>query len=358
METCRPNRRRRVLSNTRIQERAGLIQSACCRWRLPLAALLLLGAAGCTPVSFLITPVSPSHELAECEVSRESFWAYPKVALIDVEGVLRNERSTSLLGTTADNPVALFKEKLDKAAHDRRVRAVVLRINSPGGGVTASDLMYNELLRFKQETGKPVIAAMLDVAASGAYYLACGADKIYATPTSVTGSIGVVMIAPDFSGAMGKIGVRANVIKSGEFKDAGSPFREMEPADRAIFQGMIDALYARFLKVVGTARHDIDEARLTRLADGRVYLAPEAKQQGLIDEVGSLEDAVAAAKKAAGLDGKPVVVVEYARPPAYRPNVYARPPDAPAQVNLVNIDLPTWLESPAPKFMYLWAPSW
>ena len=133
---------------------------------------------------------------------------------------------------------------------DKDVRAVVLRINSPGGGVTATDLMYGEVLRFRAQTGKPVIAAMLDVAASGGYYLACAADTIYAQPTTVTGSIGVIMMAPEFAGTMQKIGVRVNVIKSGEMKDMGSPFREMNEQDRAVLQGLIDGMYARFLDVV------------------------------------------------------------------------------------------------------------
>jgi protease-4 len=309
-------------------------------------------------MSFLITPVPRAHDLVESEVLRESFWADKKIALIDVDGVLRNERDQSLLGRAGDNPVTLFKEKLDQAADDNRVKAVVLRVNSPGGGVTASDLMYTELTRFKKKTGKPVIASMLDVAASGGYYIACAADKIYAHPTTVTGSIGVIMIAPDFSGTMQKLGIRANVIKSADLKDAGSPFREMNAEDRAVFQGMIDAMYARFLKVVADARADLDETQLKSLADGRVYLGPDAHEQGLVDEIGTLHDALAAAKTAAGLDGKPMIVVEYARPYAHRPNVYAHVPDAPTRVNLLNIDLPTWLDGPSPKFMYLWAPGW
>jgi len=317
---------------------------------------LLTGLAGCGPVSFLITPVQARQTLAESVVARESFWTLNKVALIDVQGVLADARDEPLLGPPGENPVSLFKEKLDKAAADRLVRAVVLRINSPGGGVTASDLMHTELLRFKEATHKPVIAMMLDVGASGAYYLACGADKIYAAPTSVTGSIGVIMITPDVSGTMQKLGLRANVIKSGPMKDAGSPFREMSPQDRALFQGMIDAMYARFLEVVNAGRPQIGADRIRTLADGRVYLAPDAKANGLIDEVGTLHEAIAAAKSAAGLEGKPVVVVEYARPLGYRANVYSQAPGGATQVNLVNVDLPAWLRSSWPRFMYLWLP--
>lgn len=319
---------------------------------------LLLTPAGCAPVSFLITPVSADRKLVEHVVSRDSVWHNDKIALIDVQGVLRNEPERSLLGQPGDNPVALFKEKLDRAAADDRVKAVVLRINSPGGGVTASDLMYTELLRFKQQSGKPLIASLLDVGASGGYYIACAADLIFAHPTSVTGSIGVIMVAPDFSGTMHKLGIRANIIKSAELKDAGSPFREMSAADREIFQGMIDDMYARFLNVVATARGGIEKTRLRELADGRVYLAPQAEREGLIDELGTLHDALAAAKQAGGLEGRPVVVVEYARPHSHRANIYANTADPPAQVSLINIELPPWLGGTAPQFMYLWAPGY
>jgi protease-4 len=155
---------------------------------------------------------------------------------------------------------------------------------------------------------------------------------------------------------MVKLGIRANVIKSGAMKDAGSPFREMSDADRSLFQGLIDEMYERFLQVVARARPHIDEARLRALADGRVYLATEAHAAGLIDEIGTLGDALAAAKQAAGLADKSVVVVEYARPLAHRPNVYAEAPAAPAQLNIVNVDLPPWLQQSWPRFMYLWVP--
>lgn len=319
---------------------------------------LLFPLAGCSPMSFLITPVPVSKDLVENVVLRESLWARRKIALVEVDGVLRNDRPTSLLSSPGENPVSLFKEKLDKAARDKQVKAVVLRINSPGGGVTASDLMYEEVRRFKQRTGKPVVACMLDVAASGGYYIACAADKIYAQPTTVTGSIGVIMIAPDFSGTMHKLGIRTNVIKSDDLKDAGSPFREMSEQDREVFQGIIDAMFGRFLQVVERGRPGLDSAEVRRLADGRVYLGPEALREGLIDAVGSLHEALADAKSKAGLEKEPVAVVEYARPLAHRPNIYAEAPNGPAEVNLINVDLSDLLNNTAPRFMYLWAPGW
>jgi len=322
------------------------------------SVFLLLLLAGCGPTSFLITPVPARQELTEEVVLRESPWAVQKIALIEVEGVLQNIRSSSLLGTPGENPVSLFAEKLEKAAKDPHVRAVVLRINSPGGGVTATDLMYSELQHFRQRTRKPVIAVMLDLAASGGYYLACGADKIYALPTSVTGSIGVIMIAPEFAGTLDKIGAHVNVIKSGELKDMGSLFREMNEKDRAVLQGLIDGMYARFLDVVARSRTTLDRERVCELADGRVYLGSEAKELGLVDEVGTLRSALSAAKQAGGLAGVKIKVVQYARPLAYRPNVYAHSDAPPGQVNLVNVQLPDWLSNPAAQLMYIWAPGW
>ncbi|MCG3127569.1 MAG: hypothetical protein CHACPFDD_02433 [Phycisphaerae bacterium] len=322
---------------------------------LSAAALLVcVNLTGCAPWSLLITPVPSDRSLAETVVLRESIWTGKKIALIEVSGVLRNARGSSLIGVEGANPVSEFKERLDKAARDDAVKAVVLRINTPGGSVTASDMMHDEVRRFRGRTGKPVITCMMDLATSGGYYLACATDRIIAHPTSVTGSIGVIMIAPDLSGTMGKIGLRTNVIKSGALKDSGSPFREMNDQDRAVFQSMIDGMYARFLDVVAAGRTQLTREQIRELADGRVYTATEAKQKGLVDELGTLSDAIAAAKSACGLEGRSVLVVQYAQSVDYRPNIYARSGEAPAQFNVFNVQLPDWLSDPTP--MYIWAP--
>lgn len=327
--------------------------------RIGWVALLLPWLAGCSPMSFLVTPVPARRGLEEHTVLRESAWAGTKIALVDVDGVLRSERTDgALLGLPGENPVSLFKEKLDRAAHDGNVRAIVVRIDSPGGSVTASDLMYDELRRFRERSGKPIVACMMDVAASGGYYIACAADRIYAHPTTVTGSIGVIVILPNVVGTMEKIGVRANVFKSGALKDAGSPFREMNERDKAVFQGIVSEMYERFLAVVGRGRPNLSPERIRELADGRVYTAREAREAGLIDEIGTLNDALAAAKTAAGIAGQKVRVVAYSRPLLWRANVYAEAAGNPAQVNVVNVKLPEWLDRDAPQIMYLWAPGW
>lgn len=333
-----------------------------CRIGILATIALLMSIVGCGPTSFLITPVQNARELREFEVQRDSVWASDRIAMIEVDGAITDIAESSLLGGTRDNPLAVFKNKLDIAASDDRVKAVVLRINSPGGGVTASDIMYRELRAFRQTTGKPIIACMMDLAASGGYYIACAADRIYALNSTVTGSIGVIMMTPDLSGTMGKIGARMNTIKSGDMKDSGSPFREMNERDRAVFQGLIDSMYENFLAVVKAGRPGIAADKLRSLADGRVYTAAQAKEAGLIDEIGTLQDAIAAAKSAAKLDGKNSVVVQYGMSYAYKPNIYASASNTipqqqqPSSAAIVNVEMPDWLSGGTARFMYLWLP--
>lgn len=324
-----------------------------------LPALVAAGAlllTGCGPTSFLITPVPGNRDLQETVIQREALLAMSKIALIEVDGMIANADEPALLGPGGDNPVALLKERLDKAAGDRAVKAVVLRINSPGGTVTGSELMYELLRDFREQTGKPIVASMLDVAASGGYYIACAADEIYALPTTVTGSIGVIIILPQVTGTMSKLGIEAHVFKSGKYKDSGSPFREMEPQDAAVFDGLIDDMYARFVAVVKAGRPGLANADLSEIANGRVFFATDALELGLVDAIGTVDDAFLAAKRAAGLEEKSVVVVRYVRPAGYRPNVYADAPPATPQVNLINLPMPWWLSGPAPRFMYIWSP--
>lgn len=317
-----------------------------------LIGLSLACAAGCGPSGFLITPVVTSRQLKETVVWRESVWSGEKIVLVDVDGLIMNARSKGLF-REGEQPVSLLAEKLDKAARDGAVKAVVLRINSPGGTVTASDLMYSQLVRFRQ-TGKPVVAVMMDLAASGGYYIACAADRIIAHPTTVTGSIGVIFQTFNLAGTMSKLGIEADAIKSGLNKDAGSPLRRMTPEEREIFQKLVSEFHERFIQTVCKSRKNLTEQKVRELADGRVYTGQQAAQYGLVDGLGTLEDAVALAKELSG--AKSIKVVRYHRPLGYVPNVYARTPDNAPTVNLVNVNWPEWLNPDTPYFMYLWAP--
>lgn len=322
-----------------------------------LGALLGLGAVGgCGPTAYKITPVPASQAMIEKELIDEGGWLPAKIVLIDVDGALFNRNKTTLFGE-GENPVSVFVEQLDKAYKDKSVKALILRINSPGGSVTASDLMYSEVIRYKHRTEnkKPVLAMMMDVAASGGYYLACSADRIMANPTTVTGSIGVIMQTVNFSGTMNKLGISTDAITSGKMKDAGSPLRPMKPKEREVFQQLINQFFERFIAVVKAGRPKLSEERIRELADGRVYTGQQAFEAGLVDQVGTLREAIEVSKQT--IDAKTARVVTYCRPLSWTPNIYAQTPVSAAQINLLNIQLPASWARPAPEFLYLWSPT-
>jgi protease-4 len=190
------------------------------------------------------------------------------------------------------------------------------------------------------------------VAASGAYYLATACDKVYAHPTTVTGSIGVIMSLYNASGLFSKLGVTSDPIKSGPNKDLGNPGRPMTDAERAILQGVVNSFYDQFVQVVTDGRH-LPEQQVRSLADGRIYTGLEAKKAGLVDEVGYLEDAIREAKALAGI--KDATLIAYDRQDGYRGSIYAGLPSIPSQIN-VKLDLPGLTNPSGATFMYLWEP--
>jgi len=320
-----------------------------------LAVLFCLPVvAGCQPGAYKVVPIPADMTLQEELVCPGRGLFPPKIALIDVEGVLMNRTRSSLFGQ-GEQPVSFLLERLRRAEKDPRVKAVVLRINSPGGSVTASDLMYSEIRAFKQRTSKPVIAVMMDVAASGAYYVACACDVIIAHPTTVTGSIGVVMQTVNLERTLKMLGVETQAIKSGPKKDAGSPLRKMTDEERKIFQGLIDEFFQRFLEVVKAGRPNLSQERLRELSDGRVYSAAQALEAGLIDRIGTLEEAIELAKQKA--HAPRACVVLYKRPLAWKPTIYAQASgQEPRTINVIHVDLPSWLRQTGPQFLYLWVP--
>lgn len=318
------------------------------RWVLFAIALSMTGCFN----GILLKPTYVGGPLQESVMlDADSRFCRKKIAVIDVDGLIMNARGPGFLGN-GENPVAIFRERLDMAAEDPRVKAVVVRINTPGGAVTASDIMYQDLVAFRHHTAKPVVACMMDVAASGGYYLAMGCDRVYAHPTTVTGSIGVIMNLYNVSGLMTTMGVTTNPIKSGPNKDIGNPGRPMTAEERAILQGMVDGFYGQFVRVVAHGRHMTEEQART-LADGRVYTGVEAKRLGLVDEVGYLEDAVQCAMNLACL--KDAVVVAYDRCDGYRGSIYAGMPRIPSEVR-VKLDVPGLTPPAGAVFMYLWEP--
>jgi len=310
---------------------------------------LLLG--GCSVISVDFTP-----RIRPLEEQTVEGRGAAKIVLIDVSGLLSDEGTTPILSLGTPPPrvpmLARIREELKKAGDDREVRALIVRINSPGGTVTASDIVFRELEMFKRRTRVPVVAVMMDVAASGGYYVALAADTIIAHPTTVTGSIGTIMISLNAEGLMQKLGVATTAIKSAEHKDMGSPFRALTPEERAIFQSVIDDLQRQFLAKV-VARRKLSPEVVRKLADGRVYTADQALAHGLVDRIGYMADAVEIARKAADLEEARVVV--YHRPREYRATYYARA-DAPAGGMEASLSQMAAFATPGPRFFYLWWP--
>lgn len=212
-----------------------------------------------------------------------------KVAVVTVKGLISDSKSVI--------------EQIHDAEESSGVKAIVIRINSPGGGVGASQEIYREVTKIKD---KKVVVSMGSVAASGGYYIACGAEKIYANPGTLTGSIGVLMEFANVEELLGKIGLKGYVVKSGEYKDIGSPIRPMTDQERELLQGVIDNTYRQFVKVVSKGRR-LPEDYVKGLADGRVFTGEQAKDLKLVDELGDLDDAVDGVAKMAGIKGKPYV---------------------------------------------------
>ncbi len=260
---------------------------------------LVLLAAGCTfRVDFL-------GEDRMQEVVLVKSPAKEKVLVVDVEGMISTLAPGSVFNREGDMLSQVYA-RLQRAGEDKLVRGIILRLDTPGGDVTSSDILYREVLKFKKRTGLPVVALMMGVAASGGYYVASACDAIIAHPSTITGSIGVISLFPDVEGLLSKVGVKVQVIKSGELKDAGSPFRNLNEQEQRLFQGIIDELYARFLDVVHEKRKDalsleeskkgftIDIAEVAESVRGRcallgnldaIRLLPEGSEQELRAEI-------------------------------------------------------------------------
>ena len=304
--------------------------------------------SGCISVSLLPTP----GPLTETKLTGEGS---DKVLIIDVSGLLASTSQGALI--KRPSLPARIKEELTMAADDPQVKAVILRINSPGGTVTASDIIYHEIQVFKKKRKIPIITSIMDLGTSGGYYVALAGDHIVAHPSSVTGSLGVIMLTLNAAGLLEKVGVEATSITSGPHKDIGSPFRAMTTKEQAIFQSVIDSFYQRFLDVIQQGRPQLTMAAIRTHADGRIYSATQAYERGLIDQVGYLEDAIEQAKQKAGL--KKAKVVVYNRPRDYKHNIYSEwsqispTIEISSQIDAFTI---TRLLGGGPQFMYVWWP--
>jgi protease-4 len=233
------------------------------------------------------------------------------VALIRLEGTIVSGREPeSFLSTTGNAFSESIVERLERADSDPSVKALVLRVNSPGGGIVASDEIYQGLLGVE----KPVVVSMGDTAASGGYYVSCAADEIMANPVTLTGSIGVISTVPNFEELLEKVGIEMMVFKSGPMKDELSPYREPTEEEIEHWQNITDEAYEEFLTIVAEQRDlELDKAR--EIADGRVYTGQRALELGLVDSLGNLPDAIDRAAELGAIEGEPRVI-EYERTPS------------------------------------------
>jgi protease IV len=219
-----------------------------------------------------------------------------KVALVRLEGPITGSKN--------------IIDEIKEYAKDRSIKAIVLRIDSPGGAVAPSQEIYEEVR--KTAAKKKVVVSMGSIAASGGYYIASAATRIIADPGTLTGSIGVIMELPNVEGLMNKIGLKTEIIKSGRNKDMGTPFRTMKPEERKILQDVMDNVHEQFIRAVAKGRKmKIEDVR--KIADGRIFTGEQAVKNGLVDQLGTLDDAIRTAAKLAGISGEPQVVEEKTR---------------------------------------------
>lgn len=275
-----------------------------------------------------------------------------KIALIDVDGLLLNRDMTGLL-SSGENPVAIFREKLDRVAGDPCYRAVVVRINSPGGGVTATDIMWRDLCVFRSQTGLPVVACLMDVSTGGAYYLATAADQIIAHPTTVTGGMGVILNLYNLQDTMMQFNIAGTPIKAGQHVDLGTPIEPMAAEGRQILQQVAGQFHERFKEVVREGRPQHDPSRQEDF-DGRIFTAAEAQQRNLIDGIGYLDDAIETARQLGCCPNGRVVMLHRCNDRARSP--YAVSPNSPIQGNILPLSIPGLDRNQMPAFLYIWQP--
>lgn len=279
----------------------------------------------------------------------QEVWSYGdgdvKAARIALTGIILRESDDGLFAVPQDR-IAMIESQIRAAQNDEEVKAIILEVDSPGGGITPSDELYRALMTFKESaTGRVVVVFMRDLAASGGYYVAMAGDWLVAEPTTVVGSIGVIMQALNIKGLSEKLGVRDVTIKSGANKDLLNPFNDTPPEQVAILQGMIDAMYNHFVGIVARSRN-MDMDALKRLADGRVFVAGEALENRLIDQIGYWDDVTARTAELLGVDQVKVIRYEHHT-------------DFLEWLSTVRNPLPqpsTLLDLHRPRLLYLWQP--
>jgi protease IV len=278
-----------------------------------------------------------------------------KVAIISIAGFISESPRKELTGKEP-SLVQEVVAQLRLAEKDLEVKAILLKVSSPGGTVTASDLLYHEIMALKERKKTKIVVMMMSTAASGGYYVSLPGDVIYAHPTTITGSIGVIFLRPTVTTLMDKIGVTVEINKTGKNKDMGSPYRTASADEKEIFTGLIDKMGKRFIDLVSKHRK-IDQPQLAEVASARIFLAEEALSLKLIDKIGYLPEALKEAKKQAGLSENAKVVI-YRRAASPDENIYSAAPtgEGTAKPSLIDLPLTDLFPTLQAGFYYLWAP--
>lgn len=278
--------------------------------------------------------------------------AKEKILLLDISGMIGTTVKPGMFDREGDILSRVYY-RLKKASEDKRVRGIILRLDTPGGEVTASDIIYHEILNFKRRTGIPVLALMMGLTASGGYYIASACDYLIAHPSTLTGSIGVISIFPNLEGLLEKVGIEVQVIKSRERKDSGSVFRGMTDTERNEFQKIIEEYHRNFENAVYENRKDfLSRADLEKIADGRVMTASQALEAKLIDEIGYFDKALQIILDLASLPEANVVSYTYF--PKRKTNIYATSLKSTTPLESVNFQ--EMIQSLKSGFYYLWHP--
>ena len=326
-------------------------------WPWVLGALLLLGffILAVVVIAVVVGVSGGSGDSASRDSWEESYVTgegEAEIAALPVAGTITDSTSGGVLSAGGGATPDALRSQLQQAQDDPDVEAVILEVNSPGGGVVPSDEMYRMVRDFKEETDKPVVASMGSTAASGGYYISAAADTIVANPSTITGSIGVIFNYTNFAEALDKVGVDPEPITSGEFKDLASPADELTDAERGIIEAQIGDTYDQFVAAIVEGR-DLPEDRVRELADGRTYSGEQAASNGLVDELGGIQQAAAEARELAGIQR--AEVVRYEESPGLLESVQAR--IAPQEPEAVQIIEAAGVD-PTPELQYLYRPGW
>ena len=277
-----------------------------------------------------------------------------KILMVDFEGIINNQKDKDFAGRTTElGMVEKIRGVIEKAEKDNKIKALLLKVNSPGGTVTASDIIFNLLKVYKENNKVKIYIQVMDLAASGGYYVSLAGDKIIAHPTSLVGSIGVIALKVNLEELMSKIGVNWEIVKSGDKKDFMSPFRSFTKEERDLFQNTIDKYHKRFVTKIAENRLQLKMPEVKLLADGRVFDAEQAKELKLIDHIGYLTDTIERIKS--DLGNLNLKLITYHRSSNYQGNIYSQF-QKPTTFNMINFDLGLNPNSLSPYFLYIWSP--